>query len=195
MSEIVLASHNAGKIKEFSALLANTTHRIVPQSHFNLASIEETGLTFVENALLKARYASEKTGLPSFADDSGLTIDALAGAPGIYSARYGNSETDNIQKVLSELTDIPKPRRNAQFYCVIVYLRHAQDPTPLICQGIWRGSILFTPQGQAGFGYDPIFYVPTHDCSAAELPPEIKNKISHRGQAMEQLLEQLTHDS
>jgi XTP/dITP diphosphohydrolase len=188
---IVLASSNAGKVREFNQLLGGLHIEVVPQSHFNVADAEETGLTFVENAILKARNAAQHTRLPAFADDSGLEVDALHGAPGIYSARYAGpkaSDAENLEKLLALLKDMPEEKRGARFQCVLVYLRHALDPTPLICQGTWEGRILTTPRGANGFGYDPVFFVPTHACSAAELPAETKNALSHRGQALRQLL-------
>jgi XTP/dITP diphosphohydrolase len=188
---IVLASSNTGKVREFNQLLGGLHIEVVPQSHFNVADAEETGLTFVENAILKARNAAQHTRLPAFADDSGLEVDALHGAPGIYSARYAGpkaSDAENLEKLLALLKDMPEEKRGARFQCVLVYLRHALDPTPLICQGTWEGRILTTPRGANGFGYDPVFFVPTHACSAAELPAETKNALSHRGQALRQLL-------
>jgi|SRR6185312_17197629 len=183
MHKIVLATSNAGKLQEFQTLLAPLQWEVLPQSQFAISSIEETGSTFVENALLKARHAAQLTGLPALADDSGLVVDALNGAPGIYSARYGG-----INVLLTALADIPAEQRTARFYCVLVYLKHPADPMPLIAQGTWEGRILFAPQGKQGFGYDPVFYVPTHQCSAAELAPDLKNQLSHRGQALRQLL-------
>jgi XTP/dITP diphosphohydrolase len=188
---IVLASSNTGKVREFNQLLGGLHIEVVPQSHFNVADAEETGLTFVENAILKARNAAQHTRLPAFADDSGLEVDALHGAPGIYSARYAGpkaSDAENLEKLLALLKDVPEEKRGARFQCVLVYLRHALDPTPLICQGTWEGRILTTPRGANGFGYDPVFFVPTHACSAAELTAETKNALSHRGQALRQLL-------
>ena len=188
---IVLASSNPGKVREINQMLAGLHLTVVPQSDFEVTEIEETGLTFVENALLKARNAARHTGLPALADDSGLEVDALNGAPGIYSARYagiGADDRQNLDKLLAELHDVPQNLRSARFQCLMVYLRHATDPTPLICQGTWNGRILFAAQGSNGFGYDPVFYVPTHDCSAAQLPPEVKNTLSHRGQALRNLL-------
>jgi len=188
---IVLASSNAGKVREFSQLLGGLQLAVVPQSQFNVADADETGLTFVENAILKARNAAQHTRLPAIADDSGLEVDALHGAPGIYSARYAGpkaSDSENLEKLLGMLNDVPEAQRGARFQCVLVYLRHALDPTPLICQGTWEGRILTHPRGANGFGYDPVFFVPTHQCSAAELPPELKNSLSHRGQALRQLL-------
>jgi len=197
MKKIVLASNNPGKVREFNALLAGHDIEVVPQSAFDVPEAEETGLTFVENALLKARNASRHTGLPAIADDSGLEVDALKGAPGIYSARYAGpdaSDADNVAKLLADLQGIPEAERTARFQCLLVLLRHAEDPTPLICQGTWEGRILEAPRGENGFGYDPVFFVPTHDCSAAELPPEEKNRISHRGQALRCLVERLPRD-
>jgi len=191
---IVLASSNAGKVRELNQLLGGLQLEVVPQSHLNVADADETGLTFVENAILKARHAAQHTGLPALADDSGLEVDALHGAPGIYSARYAGakaSDTENLQKLLGLLKDVPQEKRGARFQCVLVYLRHALDPTPLICQGTWEGRILHEPRGANGFGYDPVFYVPTHAVSAAELSPETKNFLSHRGQALRQLVEKL----
>lgn len=192
---VVLASSNKGKVKEFSELLAGRDIRVVPQSDFGVPDADETGLTFVENAILKARNAAMHTGLPAIADDSGLEVDYLNGAPGIYSARYaggdGGSAANNT-KLLQALADVPPEQRGARFQCVLVYLRHADDPTPVICQGTWEGRILTTAQGEAGFGYDPLFFVPGEGCSAAELPAVRKNELSHRGQALRCLLEALS---
>ena len=191
MKRIVLASSNPGKVREINQLLTGLEIEVVPQSQFGVPDVEETGLSFVENALLKARNAAQHTGLPAIADDSGLEVDALNGAPGIYSARYagvGANDRKNLDKLLVELKDVPPNLRSARFQCLMVYLRHANDPTPLICQGTWNGRILLEPRGVSGFGYDPVFYVPSHDCSAAELAPEIKNSLSHRGQALRNLM-------
>ena len=196
MKEIVLASSNPGKVREINQLLAELDLHARPQSEFGAEDAEETGLTFVENALLKARNATRHTDLPAVADDSGIEVDALNGAPGIYSARYagaGASDQANLEKLLHALRDVPEAARTARFQCLMVYLRHAEDPTPLICQGTWEGRILFEPRGDHGFGYDPVFYVPTHDCSSAELPPEVKNTLSHRGQALRKLVAALGH--
>jgi XTP/dITP diphosphohydrolase len=187
---IVLASGNKGKVREFSELLAGRDINVLPQSDFGVPDADETGLTFVENAILKARNAASHTGLPAIADDSGLEVDFLNGAPGIYSARYagsGGSEANNA-KLLEALEGVDEERRSARFQCVLVYLRHADDPTPLICQGTWEGRILSASRGDAGFGYDPLFYVPDEGCSAAELAASRKNEISHRGQALRCLL-------
>lgn len=191
---VVLASGNPGKVREFNQLLSSLDFEVVPQSRYAVPEAEETGLTFVENAILKARNAAQHTRLPALADDSGLEVDALNGAPGIYSARYagpGASDGENLEKLLSMLNGVPDERRSAHFQCVLVYLRHALDPTPLICQGRWEGRILTAPRGTGGFGYDPVFFVPDQGCASAELPPEVKNTLSHRGQALRQLLEAL----
>ncbi len=191
---IVLASNNAGKVREIGQLLASARIHIVPQGEYGVPEVEETGLTFVENAILKARHAARYSGLAAIADDSGLEVDALHGAPGIYSARYagaGASDQENLLKLLRELEGAPENQRTARFQCLLVYLRHAEDPTPLICQGTWEGHILPAPRGANGFGYDPVFFVPTEGCSAAELDPATKNRLSHRGQALRQLQEML----
>lgn len=187
LQKIVLASNNKGKVREFNQLLSKLNFEVIPQADLGVEEIEETGLSFVENAIIKARHASRETGLPALADDSGLEVDALMGAPGIYSARYAGesaSDQDNIAKLLDELSQVSMDSRGARFQCLLVYMRHALDPTPLICQGIWEGRILETPRGENGFGYDPVFYVAEQDCSSAQLPAEIKNKLSHRGQAL-----------
>lgn len=194
MKKVVLASSNAGKVREINQLLANIEIEAVPQSAFGVLEAEETGLTFVENAIIKARHACHHTGLPAIADDSGLEVDALHGAPGIYSARYAGPEASdarNLDKLLHELERVPEAGRSARFQCLMVYMRHPQDPTPIICQGTWDGRILFAPRGSGGFGYDPVFYVPGEDRSSAELPPEVKNRLSHRGQALQKLLQSL----
>ena len=188
---VVLASNNPGKVREFNALLAGLDFEVVPQSQHQVPDIEETGLTFIENAILKARNAASHARLPALADDSGLEVDALDGAPGIYSARYagpGASDDENLAKLLSMLNGVPEARRTARFQCVLVFMRHALDPTPLIVQGTWEGRILTEPRGRGGFGYDPVFFVPTHGCASAELAPEVKNALSHRGQALQKML-------
>jgi XTP/dITP diphosphohydrolase len=191
MKEIILASSNQGKVREINQLLTGLDLHVQPQTEHGVPDIEETGLTFVENAILKARNAAQHTGLAAIADDSGIEVDALRGEPGIYSARYagaGASDQANLEKLLTELGDLPEEQRTARFQCLMVYMRHANDPTPLICQGTWEGRILFEPRGENGFGYDPVFYVPTHDCSSAELAADVKNSLSHRGQALRKLL-------
>ena len=198
MKRIVLASNNPGKVREIDQMLAEFDMHVSPQSEFDVIEAEETGLTFVENAILKARNAAEQSGLPAIADDSGLEVDALNGAPGIYSARYAGAEASdeqNLQKLLQELEGIPETERTARFQCLMVYLRHASDPTPLICQGTWEGVITFEPRGDNGFGYDPVFYVPEQQCTSAELPPETKNRLSHRGQALRALVAALAHNA
>jgi XTP/dITP diphosphohydrolase len=193
MVEIVLASSNKGKIAEIQALLSPHHILISPQSERGIADVEETGLTFIENALIKARHAASIAKLPALADDSGLVVPYLKGEPGIYSARYAGSAGDfnqNIQKLLTKMEGVPIEKRHAYFYCVIVYLRHPEDPCPIVCDGTWDGQILLEPRGQRGFGYDPVFYDLIYECSAAELAPDVKNTISHRGQAVRKLLEQ-----
>lgn len=192
ISKIVLASGNKGKLREFNQVLGEMDVEVVPQSDFNVSDADETGLSFVENAILKARHAAQITGLPALADDSGLEVDALNGAPGIYSARFagvGSSDADNNTKLLELLKDLPAEKRSARFRCLLVFMRHAEDPTPLICQGTWEGQILTEAQGDNGFGYDPLFLIPELDKASAELPPEQKNKLSHRGQAVAQLID------
>jgi len=191
MKKIVLASNNKGKVREFNELLADLDWEVIPQAELGVEEIEETGLTFVENAILKARNAAAVTGLPAIADDSGIEVDALKGAPGIYSARFAGvdaSDEKNLQKLLVDLKDIPDEQRTARFQCLLVFMRHNLDPTPLISQGTWEGRILQTPQGENGFGYDPVFYVPEKKCSSAELSAEVKNKLSHRGQALQKFI-------
>lgn len=190
MKKIVLATGNAGKVREFAQLLAEFDAEIIPQTQLNVSNVPETGLTFVENALIKARHAAEITGLPAIADDSGIEVDALNGAPGIYSARFAGenaTDLDNNQLLLKQLQAVPEAERTARYHCVIVYLRHALDPTPLICHGIWEGRVLTAPQGENGFGYDPLFLIPEQQCTAAQMPSDLKNKLSHRGQAMREL--------
>ena len=187
----VLASGNPGKLREINQLLSGLHMTAIPQTEFQVPEVEETGLTFVENAIIKARNAAQYTGLPALADDSGIEVDALNGQPGIYSARYagkGASDQDNLKKLLEALREVKDQERSARFQCVMVYMRHATDPTPIICLGTWEGSILHDPRGNNGFGYDPVFFVPTHRCSAAELDSVTKNQLSHRGQALTRLL-------
>lgn len=187
--KIVLASGNQGKLREFFRILGSAGFDIVAQSEYNVPDIEETGLTFVENAILKARNAAKMTGLPALADDSGIEVDALKGQPGIYSARYsGEGDDANNQKLLQELEGLPDEQRTARFRCCIVFMRHGDDPSPLIADASWEGRILHQLSGINGFGYDPLFYVPTHNTSSAELNPDEKNAISHRGQALQHML-------
>ncbi len=193
MKELVLASHNAGKLRELQALLGDSVV-IRSISEFTDIEPEKTGLSFIENAILKARHACQVSGLPALADDSGLTVDYLQGAPGIYSARYSATGGDagNNQKLLSALQGVPDHQRGAQFICVLALLQHANDPLPIICQGRWQGRILHAAQGENGFGYDPLFYVAEQQCSSAELPSTLKNQLSHRAQAMQLLKQQLS---
>lgn len=196
MQKVVLATGNAGKVRELASLLRDFGLDIVAQTELGVESAEETGLTFIENAILKARHAAAITGMPAIADDSGLAVDALGGAPGIYSARYAGvdaSDRQNLEKLLVALKDVPDGQRQAQFHCVLVYLRHADDPTPLVFHGVWPGEITRAPAGEGGFGYDPIFYVPSEGKTAAELTREEKSAISHRGQALKKLLEAMRH--
>lgn len=195
MKKIVLASGNKGKLREFQDLLSGCGFDVVPQSDFFSESAEETGLTFVENAIIKARYACVKTGLSALADDSGIEVDALKGRPGIYSARFAGADADdekNNQKLLDELKNVSTPERSARYHAVLAFMRHAEDPTPILCHGVWEGVILTEPQGDGGFGYDPLFFVPSHNCASAQLAKEEKNRISHRGKAMQELLQKLS---
>lgn len=191
---IIIATNNTGKLKEFEHLLANFPIKLIGQANINLPSVPETGTTFIENAIIKARYASAATGLPAIADDSGIEVNYLHSAPGVYSSCYSGVEGDffgHINKLLTELKDVPDEERQARFRSTLVYLRSPTDPAPLIAQATWEGAVLQAPHGQGGFGYDPIFYVPEYDCSAAELTPELKNKLSHRAKALHLLLDQL----
>ncbi|MET4161647.1 XTP/dITP diphosphohydrolase [Marinobacterium sp. MBR-111] len=194
INKIVLASGNRGKLKEFNEIFAPLQIDVMPQSDFAVQDANETGLSFVENAIIKARHAARVTGLPALSDDSGLEVDALNGAPGIYSARYagaGCGDDENNRKLLQALEQVPAEQRSARFQCVLVFMRHAEDPTPLICQGSWEGVILDTPRGHNGFGYDPLFFVPELNCASAELSSEQKQKYSHRGKAVRQFIEQI----
>lgn len=194
ISKIVLASGNKGKLREFSQVLGDLNVEVIPQSEYQVSDADETGLSFVENAILKARHAAKATGLPALADDSGLEVDALQGAPGIYSARFSGADaTDekNNHLLLEKLQRIPAERRTARFRCVLAFMRHENDPTPLICQGSWEGVILEQLSGDNGFGYDPLFFIPELDKTSAQLPSEEKNKISHRGQAVALLKESI----
>lgn len=194
INKIVLASGNRGKLKEFNEIFAPLQIDVMPQSDFAVQDADETGRSFVENAIIKARHAARVTGLPALSDDSGLEVDALNGAPGIYSARYagaGCGDDENNRKLLQALEQVPTEQRSARFQCVLVFMRHAEDPTPLICQGSWEGIILDTPRGHNGFGYDPLFFVPELNCASAELTSEQKQKYSHRGKAVRQFIEQI----
>lgn len=195
MNKIVLATGNKGKVKEFSEILSEHKIEIVPQSDFNVSEVAETGTTFVENAIIKARHAAKITGLPAIADDSGLEVDFLKGAPGIYSSRYagenGNDKANNA-KLLAALNGVEAPLRTARFQCVIVYMRHADDPTPIICQGSWEGEITSEKHGEHGFGYDPLFWLTDQAMTSAQLPRDLKNQLSHRGKALAKLLENFT---
>lgn len=195
LRELVLASHNAGKLREFQALLgARVRLRLV--SEFSKEEPAETGLTFVENAILKARHAAKISGLPALADDSGLTVEALGGAPGIYSARYADGKGDaaNNAKLLQALQGLSDDQRQAQFVCVLALMHHAEDPLPLVCEGLWSGRILHESKGKGGFGYDPLFWVPEWGCASAELPSAEKNRISHRARAVAVLKQRLGWD-
>ncbi len=192
IKKIVLASGNAGKVREINKLFAASGIEIVPQSDFNVPDIPETGTTFVENAIIKARQAAKHTGLPAIADDSGIEVDALDARPGVYSARYAGenaSDTDNNNKMLEELQGIPDAERTARYQCLLVFMRSHTDPVPIITQGSWEGRILQAPEGSGGFGYDPIFYIPSQKCSGGNLPLEIKNTMSHRAIALNAMLD------
>jgi len=191
---IVLASNNPGKLREIQAVVDPRLYQLIPQSELQISEMAETGTTFVENAIIKARHAARQSGLCALADDSGIEVDALQGAPGVRSARYAGeqaSDTLNNEKLLASLQGIPDHQRGARFHCVIVYLRYAGDPMPILCQGTWEGRILHEAAGYNGFGYDPLFYVPTHGCSSAQLDPAEKNRISHRAQALKELMRAL----
>lgn len=193
---IVLATGNPGKVRELQEILADSGLTIAPQSNYDVPEAVEDGLGFIENALIKARNAAAHTGLPAIADDSGIAVDALDGEPGIHSARFAGSDaTDesNLQLLLDRMKHVKDEERTARFICLMVFVQHANDPTPLICQGVWEGRLLHAPQGENGFGYDPIFYVPEKDCSSAQLSSDEKNATSHRGQALRCLVEKLTH--
>lgn len=194
VEKVLLASNNPGKIRELQSLLGSLGIEIVSQSDYGIAAPEETGLSFVENAILKAHHAARHSGLTAIGDDSGLEVDALGGAPGIYSARYagnGATDRDNIDKLLRALAGVEPVRRTARFRCVMAFLRHADDPSPILAEGSWEGCILEACRGSGGFGYDPVFWVPEAGCSAAELAPEEKNRLSHRGRAARLLAERL----
>ncbi|MEW6992996.1 RdgB/HAM1 family non-canonical purine NTP pyrophosphatase [Colwelliaceae bacterium MEBiC 14330] len=199
MTKIVLATGNQGKVKELAHLLAQQNIEIVPQSEFDVPEVAETGTTFVENAIIKARHAAKISGLAAIADDSGLEVDALHGAPGVYSARYAADITqgkvtddDNTNKLLAALDGTPDELRSARFHCVLVYMRHENDPTPIICHGVWQGSISREKMGDQGFGYDPVFWQADLNMTSAQLPRELKNTLSHRGQALTKLVAELS---
>jgi len=188
--KVILASGNQGKINEMNDILSELGIEIIAQAVYSMPEAKETGLTFVENAIIKARNACHHSGLPAIADDSGLEVDYLQGAPGIYSSRYAGIEKNdqaNIEKLLDNLRDVSEEARRARFRCVTVFLRHEKDPSPVICEGVWEGRIALSPSGSGGFGYDPIFYVPAYDCTAAELSSDVKHQLSHRGQALKKL--------
>jgi len=194
MKKLVLASSNPGKLRELSALLKDSDYQIIPQADFNLPEVTETGTTFVENAIIKARHAAQYTDCPAVADDSGIVVNALNGEPGVYSARFaGNNASDDANNALlvEKLRSIPEAMRSARYQAVIVYMRNAADPSPIICEGSWEGRIVLEAKGSGGFGYDPYFYLPDYGCTSAELSAEEKNRISHRGQALRLLLERL----
>ncbi|MBF7074836.1 RdgB/HAM1 family non-canonical purine NTP pyrophosphatase [Glaciecola sp. MH2013] len=196
IKHIVLATGNKGKVAEFTSLFEQYSVKISPQSEFDVAEVPETGTTFVENAIIKARHAAKVTGLPAIADDSGLAVNALGGAPGIYSSRYageGATDSSNIDKLLGALDEkrAVGDLRSARFLCVLVFMEHELDPTPLICQGEWHGVISTTRHGDGGFGYDPVFWLPEQNCSAAQLDKSTKNAVSHRGKALVQLMEKM----
>jgi len=194
-STIVLASNNAGKLREFSQMFSTLDIRITPQGELGVSDAIEDGLSFVENAIIKARHACTVTGLPAIADDSGLEVDALNGEPGIYSARYGGehgNDKANNALILKKLKGIEPTQRTARFQCVLAFMRHANDPTPLVCQGSWEGVILDEERGENGFGYDPLFWVPEKNCCSAELSKDVKNAISHRGKALQKLIQEFS---
>jgi XTP/dITP diphosphohydrolase len=193
---VVLATGNSGKLRELQALLAGSAVQIVAQSELGIGAAEETGLTFVENAIIKARHAASQSGLAAIADDSGLEVDALGGRPGVHSARYAGpkaSDAENNARLLSELTHVAPAKRTARYRCVLVLLRSASDPAPLVCEGVWEGRITDTPAGQSGFGYDPLFLVGDLGLTAAQLAPQLKNQLSHRGQALQKLVAAIMH--
>ena len=194
MKQLILATSNNGKIRELRKMFAALEIEIIPQSEFEVPDADETGLTFIENAILKARHASTLTNLPALADDSGICIDALNGAPGIRSARYAGdnaNDVDLVNKVLAEMSEVPDDKRTAAFHCVLALVRHPEDPAPIVAVGYWPGTIIQEAQGKQGFGYDPIFFVAEQNCTAAELDPTLKNQISHRGLAMQALQKKL----
>jgi len=194
MKKLVLASSNPGKLRELSALLHDWPYKIIPQTDLNVSDVAETGTTFVENAIIKARHAAQHTGYAALADDSGIVVDALNGEPGVYSARFsGSNASDDANNALlvEKLRSVPEAQRNARYQAVIVFMRNAADPSPIICEGSWEGVIVLDAKGSGGFGYDPYFYLPEYDCTSAELSADEKNRISHRGKALRLLLERL----
>ena len=194
MTTIVLATSNQGKVRELSELLAKQHITIQPQSVYNISEVAETGTTFVENAIIKARHAAKVTGLPAIADDSGLEVDALMGQPGVYSARYAGvnaSDESNNKKLIDAIKGVPEDQRSARFHCVLVFMKHPSDPTPIICHGVWEGHIITEPRGDQGFGYDPLFWQEAEQMTSAQLPRDLKNSLSHRGQALTQLVKKL----
>ncbi|KLN64041.1 XTP/dITP diphosphatase [Vibrio sp. VPAP30] len=197
-NKIVLATGNQGKVREMADLLSDFGFDVVAQSEFNVSEVAETGTTFIENAIIKARHAAKETGLAAIADDSGLEVDFLKGAPGIYSARYAGedaSDQQNLEKLLQAMKDVPEEQRSARFHCVIVLMRHENDPTPIVCHGKWEGRILTQAHGENGFGYDPVFFVPEDNCASAELEPARKKQLSHRGKALKQLFATLSEQA
>ncbi|AQP36971.1 XTP/dITP diphosphatase [Vibrio anguillarum] len=198
MKKIVLATGNQGKVREMADLLVDFGFDVVAQTELNVPEAEETGTTFIENAIIKARHAAKITGLPAIADDSGLEVDYLQGAPGIYSARYAGenaSDQQNLEKLLAAMEGVPDEQRTARFHCVLVFMRHENDPTPLVCHGTWQGRILHQAHGSNGFGYDPIFFVPEDNCASAELLPARKKQLSHRGKALKMLFKTLSEQN
>ncbi|WP_019281139.1 XTP/dITP diphosphatase [Vibrio anguillarum] len=198
MKKIVLATGNQGKVREMADLLVDFGFDVVAQTELNVPEAEETGTTFIENAIIKARHAAKITGLPAIADDSGLEVDYLQGAPGIYSARYAGenaSDQQNLEKLLAAMEGVPDEQRTARFHCVLVFMRHENDPTPLVCHGTWQGHILHQAHGSNGFGYDPIFFVPEDNCASAELLPARKKQLSHRGKALKMLFKTLSEQN
>jgi len=195
---VVLASNNSGKLREIAGILAQCAIELIPQSDFGVPEVAETGSTFVENAIIKAKHASEIAGLPAIADDSGIEVDVLQGAPGIYSARYAGetaSDEENLRLLLDNISKSHTQQPVARFHCAVVYLRNADDSSPVIAEGTWEGYMVSEPKGENGFGYDPIFYVPEYKCTSAELAPDIKNSISHRALALTKLALKLELDT
>ena len=194
MKKLVVASSNPGKLQELSQLFDGLNYQLYPQSEFGVVEVPETGTTFVENAIIKARNAAQHTGFAAIADDSGIEVDALNGEPGVYSARFAGADASdeaNNALLMEKLRSVPEQQRSARYRAVIVYMRNAADPSPIICEGSWEGSIILEPRGAGGFGYDPCFYLADQGCTSAELSPELKNELSHRGQALRELLEKL----